>query len=291
MISHFYKFLQCWSEMFQLDLNHYPQTLTNMCQRMIGMWNSLWLLTLVVIFFFFYSRNSSSLSFSLWNFPLLHPGSRENAIFFLLAPNNNNTPFISFHQESILPPIHSSKCFSSAKASLFPPSFSASSSHHCSASKFTFSRPPQTTTYSSTTPRRRCTKTGRVARFVNLCGSMAAVHSVLRHSSCPKNVFFHFIIVEFDPASPRVLTQLVCDSTSSAAKWSNKQSTCARSKFFCSDLNIFFFRFQFLYFKSELVSHAHSHLNFNCSWFLQPSWLCFVFIVVLVFIALGGYKG
>ena len=61
--------------------------------------------------------------------------------------------------------------------------------------------------------------------------------------------------------------------------------------FFCSDLNIFFFKFEFLCFKSELFSHAHSHLNFNCSWFLQPLWLCFVFIVVLVFIAVGGYKG
>jgi|UniRef100_A0A2N9EBU6 lipopolysaccharide biosynthesis glycosyltransferase len=42
-----------------------------------------------------------------------------------------------------------------------------------------------------------------------LRGSMAAVHSVLRHASCPENVFFHFISAEFDPASPRVLTQLV----------------------------------------------------------------------------------
>ncbi|XP_045812804.1 probable galacturonosyltransferase-like 9 [Trifolium pratense] len=42
-----------------------------------------------------------------------------------------------------------------------------------------------------------------------LRGSIAAVHSVLRHSSCPENVFFHFISAEFDPASPRVLTRLV----------------------------------------------------------------------------------
>ena len=42
-----------------------------------------------------------------------------------------------------------------------------------------------------------------------LRGSIAAVHSILRHSSCPENVFFHFIAAEFDPASPRVLTQLV----------------------------------------------------------------------------------
>jgi lipopolysaccharide biosynthesis glycosyltransferase len=42
-----------------------------------------------------------------------------------------------------------------------------------------------------------------------LRGSMAAVHSVLRHASCPEHVFFHFISAEFDPASPRVLTQLV----------------------------------------------------------------------------------
>lgn len=42
-----------------------------------------------------------------------------------------------------------------------------------------------------------------------LRGSVAAVHSVLKHASCPENVFFHFIAAEFDPASPRVLTQLV----------------------------------------------------------------------------------
>ena len=42
-----------------------------------------------------------------------------------------------------------------------------------------------------------------------LRGSMAAVHSVLRHASCPEHVFFHFISAEFDPASPRQLTQLV----------------------------------------------------------------------------------
>ncbi|PHT34081.1 putative galacturonosyltransferase-like 8 [Capsicum baccatum] len=42
-----------------------------------------------------------------------------------------------------------------------------------------------------------------------LRGSMAAVHSVLRHSSCPEHIFFHFIAGEFDPWSPRVLTHLV----------------------------------------------------------------------------------
>lgn len=42
-----------------------------------------------------------------------------------------------------------------------------------------------------------------------LRGSIAAVHSVLRHASCPENVYFHFIAAEFDPASPRVLTRLV----------------------------------------------------------------------------------
>ncbi|KAL6566503.1 putative galacturonosyltransferase-like 9 [Orobanche gracilis] len=42
-----------------------------------------------------------------------------------------------------------------------------------------------------------------------LRGSMAAVHSVLRHASCPEQVFFHFIAAEFDSASPRVLTRLV----------------------------------------------------------------------------------
>ncbi|KAL3751030.1 hypothetical protein ACJRO7_011929 [Eucalyptus globulus] len=42
-----------------------------------------------------------------------------------------------------------------------------------------------------------------------LRGSIAAVHSVLRHASCPENVFFHFVAAEFDPASPRALTRLV----------------------------------------------------------------------------------
>ncbi|XP_022956781.1 probable galacturonosyltransferase-like 9 [Cucurbita moschata] len=40
-------------------------------------------------------------------------------------------------------------------------------------------------------------------------GSMAAIHSVLKHASCPENVFFHFIAAEFDQASPRQLTKLV----------------------------------------------------------------------------------
>ncbi|KAL8052563.1 hypothetical protein ABFX02_05G013100 [Erythranthe guttata] len=42
-----------------------------------------------------------------------------------------------------------------------------------------------------------------------LRGSMAAVHSVLRHASCPEQVFFHFVAAEFDSLSPRVLTRLV----------------------------------------------------------------------------------
>ncbi|CAK7332745.1 unnamed protein product [Dovyalis caffra] len=42
-----------------------------------------------------------------------------------------------------------------------------------------------------------------------LRGSIAAVHSVIKHASCPESIFFHFIAAEFDPASPRVLTQLV----------------------------------------------------------------------------------
>ncbi|KAL2233592.1 probable galacturonosyltransferase-like 9 [Sesamum indicum] len=42
-----------------------------------------------------------------------------------------------------------------------------------------------------------------------LRGSMAAVHSVLRHASCPEQVFFHFIAAEFDSVSPRVLSRLV----------------------------------------------------------------------------------
>ncbi|CAH1434485.1 unnamed protein product [Lactuca virosa] len=42
-----------------------------------------------------------------------------------------------------------------------------------------------------------------------LRGSIAAIHSVLRHASCPENVFFHIIAAEFDRASPRVLTRIV----------------------------------------------------------------------------------
>uniref|UniRef100_A0A2P2MLV0 Hexosyltransferase n=1 Tax=Rhizophora mucronata TaxID=61149 RepID=A0A2P2MLV0_RHIMU len=42
-----------------------------------------------------------------------------------------------------------------------------------------------------------------------LRGSIAAVHSVLKHASCPENVFFHFIAAEFDQMSPRILTRLV----------------------------------------------------------------------------------
>ncbi|GJW08912.1 probable galacturonosyltransferase-like 9 protein [Tanacetum coccineum] len=42
-----------------------------------------------------------------------------------------------------------------------------------------------------------------------LRGSIAAIHSVLRHASCPENVYFHVITAEFDPASPRVLTRLI----------------------------------------------------------------------------------
>lgn len=42
-----------------------------------------------------------------------------------------------------------------------------------------------------------------------LRGSIAAIHSVLRHASCPENVFFLIIAAEFDPASPRVLTRIV----------------------------------------------------------------------------------
>ncbi|KZV36297.1 Glucosyl transferase family 8 [Dorcoceras hygrometricum] len=42
-----------------------------------------------------------------------------------------------------------------------------------------------------------------------LRGSVAAVHSVLRHASCPEHVFFHFIAAEFDSVNPRVLTRLI----------------------------------------------------------------------------------
>ncbi|XP_043723358.1 probable galacturonosyltransferase-like 9 [Telopea speciosissima] len=42
-----------------------------------------------------------------------------------------------------------------------------------------------------------------------LRGSMAAVHSVLKHSSCPEHVFFHFVAAESDSADPMVLSRLV----------------------------------------------------------------------------------
>ncbi|XP_074274491.1 putative galacturonosyltransferase-like 9 [Silene latifolia] len=42
-----------------------------------------------------------------------------------------------------------------------------------------------------------------------LRGSIAAVHSVLKHASCPESIFFHFIAAEFDSLTPRVLSQLV----------------------------------------------------------------------------------
>ncbi|CAN4124315.1 unnamed protein product [Withania somnifera] len=43
-----------------------------------------------------------------------------------------------------------------------------------------------------------------------LRGSIAAVHSVLRHASCPEEIFFHFIAAEFEGSStPRALTHLV----------------------------------------------------------------------------------
>ncbi|GLU03027.1 hypothetical protein SLE2022_202470 [Rubroshorea leprosula] len=42
-----------------------------------------------------------------------------------------------------------------------------------------------------------------------LRGSLAAVYSINHHASCPENIFFHFIAAEFDPASPRLLHQIV----------------------------------------------------------------------------------
>ncbi|KAI7994070.1 putative galacturonosyltransferase-like 9 [Camellia lanceoleosa] len=45
-----------------------------------------------------------------------------------------------------------------------------------------------------------------------LRGSIAAVHSILRHASCPQHLFFHLIAAEFDPTTPRILTRLVQSS-------------------------------------------------------------------------------
>ncbi|KAI3865285.1 hypothetical protein MKX03_037263 [Papaver bracteatum] len=40
-----------------------------------------------------------------------------------------------------------------------------------------------------------------------LRGSMVAIHSVLKHSSCPENIFFHFIASESNSVKPSSLTQ------------------------------------------------------------------------------------
>ncbi|KAJ0678422.1 putative polygalacturonate 4-alpha-galacturonosyltransferase [Helianthus annuus] len=42
-----------------------------------------------------------------------------------------------------------------------------------------------------------------------LRGSIAALHSLLRHASCPQNLFFHLITAEFDPSTPRGLTRIL----------------------------------------------------------------------------------
>lgn len=42
-----------------------------------------------------------------------------------------------------------------------------------------------------------------------LRGSIAAVHSVLKHATCPESVFFHFVAAEFDSATPRLLSRVV----------------------------------------------------------------------------------
>ncbi|PWA97062.1 glucosyl transferase family 8 [Artemisia annua] len=73
---------------------------------------------------------------------------------------------------------------------------------------FPYTESPQYQNHKSCTP----SSTVHVAMTLDseyLRGSIAAVHSVLRHTSCPQNIFFHFIAAEFDPSSPRVLTRLV----------------------------------------------------------------------------------
>ncbi|GKV47635.1 hypothetical protein SLEP1_g54515 [Rubroshorea leprosula] len=42
-----------------------------------------------------------------------------------------------------------------------------------------------------------------------LRGSLVAMYSINHHASCPKNIFFHFITVEFNSASPWLLNQIV----------------------------------------------------------------------------------
>ncbi|KAL6960675.1 putative galacturonosyltransferase-like 10 [Sarracenia purpurea var. burkii] len=50
-----------------------------------------------------------------------------------------------------------------------------------------------------------------------LRGSMAAVNSVLRHTSCPENVFFHFIVSDSGEPNPRELAFIVKSSFPSLA--------------------------------------------------------------------------
>ncbi|KAF2308650.1 hypothetical protein GH714_011711 [Hevea brasiliensis] len=42
-----------------------------------------------------------------------------------------------------------------------------------------------------------------------LRGTMAAIHSVLKHASCPENIFFHFIASDSGLISPSKLTKIV----------------------------------------------------------------------------------
>lgn len=45
--------------------------------------------------------------------------------------------------------------------------------------------------------------------FNYLRGSVAAVHSILKHTSCPENLYFHFIASEFKSPKPEDLTWII----------------------------------------------------------------------------------
>nr|XP_043616512.1 probable galacturonosyltransferase-like 10 [Erigeron canadensis] len=45
--------------------------------------------------------------------------------------------------------------------------------------------------------------------FNYLRGSVAAVHSILKHTSCPENLYFHFIASESKSPSPKELTKVI----------------------------------------------------------------------------------
>ena len=116
-------------------------------------------------------------------------------------------------------------------------------------------------------------------------------HNTLLRTSISFQFRFFFVFNLLQPATSTSRSQPSLCGIAHPCQSMQPHPCGMRKIYFFFRSKHFFFRFEFLCFKSELFSHAHSHLSFNRSWFLQPSWLCFVFIVVLVFIVVGGYKG